>query len=580
MPGRSTTFQALALVGEGALRPHDGLARPVAGVLPQAGEGVEDGALCRHSDCRPARPGCPIFQGSGRGAAGCRRGAARSRRTSRARATASRHLRAGVGAVALDPDPRSLLAAQRHQRALDAVGNGIAGRADQLGHDLGALDDPEVEQPAALGSLAGPARSPRRARARPAARHAASPRAPRRARPAPARGRSRCAPQSDSSVHSRPPGAYTDALVRARNDLQAAAEHEAVGEQRVVDLRRLVLSMCTISTARPRAPRPGSPTPRAGGMPPAASGMGSPCGSQAGLCRAARPGRRPAPRTACASTRSAWSCHCVGGTPGTVGQVALPQPVDPHDPHGRACALGGERRPVRLHPQQPPCGRGGSAAPRAPSPDGTREMPGEAVDRARLLLLPAGEHVLQRILEPDPLAQTGELQPARQQAAASATAARPSSRHRPAKIASANPGSTMGIRSARRVQNHSNLFFDYSKHEYVDAENATSQAALSRERNDAAAIEYGRELSEKPSTRRRRPSASAGGSSRWGRWPRRSRSSPAPPRPWSKALAESGLVHYEPYAGVRLTSGRREAGGARAPAAPVDSSCSSSRCSA
>ena len=38
-------LDARAAVGEGALGPHDGLARPVAGVLPQAGEGVEDGAL-------------------------------------------------------------------------------------------------------------------------------------------------------------------------------------------------------------------------------------------------------------------------------------------------------------------------------------------------------------------------------------------------------------------------------------------------------------------------------------------------------------------------------------------------------
>ena len=56
----------------------------------------------------------------------------------------------------------------------------------------------------------------------------------------------------------------------------------------------------------------------------------------------------------------------------------------------------------------------------------------------------------------------------------------------------------------------------------------------------------------------------------WASWPRRSGVAPGTATTMVKTLAESGLVHYEPYAGVALTPAGRAAGRAGAAPPPPD----------
>ena len=68
-----------------------------------------------------------------------------------------------------------------------------------------------------------------------------------------------------------------------------------------------------------------------------------------------------------------------------------------------------------------------------------------------------------------------------------------------------------------------------------------------------AAVQHRRELPEGHLPGRPPAGASASACCRWGSWPQPSASRPGTATTMVKTLAESGLVQYEPYAGVALT---------------------------
>ena len=99
----------------------------------------------------------------------------------------------------------------------------------------------------------------------------------------------------------------------------------------------------------------------------------------------------------------------------SVGEVALPQAVRAHQADGGARALAGQRRAIRLHPDQAHAREARQQGRRARR--GEPQAAGHAVDRAPLPGLPARQDVLEGVFQEHPLAELRHAQPAGHQAA-------------------------------------------------------------------------------------------------------------------------------------------------------------------
>ena len=313
-----------------------------------------------------------------------------------------RRPRLAVARGPFDVDPGRLSPAQRDERAADAIGHRIAGRARQLWGDRRAAHHAEIQQPAPLRALAGAGDAGdvdclagRRLEQRRAARLGTFARRQ--------VGDRHVAGGHDVDVPLAAAASHADAAVGSCDDVEAATQEEPAASQRVVDLPRLVLQVQDLH----RPPRLGRhQTEALIGRDVAAGGRNRvavrvPSGvAQARVERIDLRGRQ----------RMLHPFRLVmplaGRYPGPVGQVPLPHAVGPHEPERGLPSFVGQNRSGAAGVRQRHRDQAREQGRRARS--GDLQPTGEAFQRAGAARPLAGVDVLDGILQEDPFAHAQE----------------------------------------------------------------------------------------------------------------------------------------------------------------------------
>ena len=148
----------------------------------------------------------------------------------------------------LDPHQGRLCPAQGDERTPNTIGGRVAGRARQLGRNLGARHQPEVEQPAALGTLTDLGNIDD-------VNRLADPRVEERGAARIRLFSRREIPHGDVVGRNRVQrpvtsmGPQTNGAVRPPNHLQAGAQRQSFFDQPVVNLARFILEVQDLNDA-------------------------------------------------------------------------------------------------------------------------------------------------------------------------------------------------------------------------------------------------------------------------------------------------------------------------------------------